>query len=89
MLDIQLAKSNAHADLYKVKNPPQDSKKRASLASSLRVAAKREEGMGVHARGGEIFVATSTAGTEALPKVSGRGPSGVSLSDLVDQAKSS
>ena len=89
MLDIQLAKSDIHNDVYKVKDPPRDSKGRASLASSLRAAAKREEGMSVHTRGEEVLVATSEAGRQALPKIAGRGRTGVSLGDLVAQANSS
>ena len=87
MPDIQLQTTDIHNDVLAVEAPPEDPKKRAGLVSTLRAAAKREEGMSVHMRGEDVFVTTSDAGREALPKIAGRGRGGLSLGDLVETAR--
>ena len=87
MPDIQLETTDIHDDVLAVEAPPKDPKKRASLVSTLRGAANREEGMTVHLRDEDVFVATSDAGRQAIPKIAGRGRAGLSLGDLVETAR--
>lgn len=87
--DIQLVKTDLHPQLLKVKNPGNDDKARANIVNKLRSAAKRDNltDTKIAQRNKEIYVATSKAAAEALPKAEGRGRSGLSLASLIEAAK--